>query len=140
MDQDDGGNHKTDQACAQPDELAIEGSCSQVFRRHDRLADDDGSEDGQPCRAENDRAQSREAELRAAWEGLPEAEREAILTAVKAENPGIARWKSMLEPLYLAALEARLNPAGHGGANGDGVKGGAGQRLLFPDARPAKVK
>ncbi len=59
-------------------------------------------------RAENDRAQSREAELRAAWERLPEAEREAILAAVKAENPGLSRWRKMLEPLCFAALEARL--------------------------------
>lgn len=34
----------------------MEASCSQVFRCHDRLADDDESEDGQPCRGENDRA------------------------------------------------------------------------------------
>ena len=39
---------------------------------------------------------------------LPEAERDAILAAVKAENPGLSRWKKMLEPLCLAALEARL--------------------------------
>ena len=53
---------------------------------------------------------SREAELRAAWERLPEAERDAILAAVKAENPGLSRWRKMLEPLCLAALDARLNP------------------------------
>ena len=51
----------------------------------------------------------REAKLRAAWERLPEAEREAILAAVKAENPGLSRWKNMLEPLCLAALEARIS-------------------------------
>ena len=44
----------------------------------------------------------------------------------------------MLEPLYLAALEARMNQAGADGGNGNG--NGNGQRLLFPDARPAKVK
>lgn len=54
------------------------------------------------------RAEARQAELRAAWERLPEAERDAILAAVKAENPGLSRWKKMLEPLCLAALEARL--------------------------------
>ncbi len=36
-----------------------------------------------------------------------EAEREAIRAAVKADNPGLGRWKNMLEPLCLAALEAR---------------------------------
>ena len=51
------------------------------------------------------------AVLRAAWDRLPEAEREEILAAVKAENPGLSRWRKMLEPLCLAALEARLNLA-----------------------------
>jgi hypothetical protein len=65
----------------------------------------------QRARAEKDRNQSREAELRAVWEALPEVEREAILSAVKAENPGLSRWRKMLEPLCLAALEARLKGA-----------------------------
>jgi hypothetical protein len=56
---------------------------------------------------EADRLKSKEADLRARWETLPEAEREAIRTAVKADNPGLSRWKNMLEPLCLAALEAR---------------------------------
>ena len=60
------------------------------------------------ARDEADRDKAREAELRAAWERLPEAEREAILAAVKAENPGLSRWRKMLEPLCFAALEARL--------------------------------
>lgn len=51
---------------------------------------------------------AREERLRAAWEALSESEREAIRIAVKAENPGIGRWKNMLEPLYLAELERRL--------------------------------
>lgn len=55
-----------------------------------------------PCPHEN------EAKLRAIWEKLPEADREAILAAVKAEHPGLGRWRNMLEPLCLAALEARL--------------------------------
>ena len=58
---------------------------------------------------------AREAKLRAAWERLPEAEREAILAAVKAENPGLGRWKKMLEPLCLAALEARMGEPGRRG-------------------------
>ena len=56
----------------------------------------------------------------AAWEALPESERDEILAAVKAANPGISRWRKMLEPLCLTALEARL--------------GGARQKSLFPDA------
>ncbi len=59
--------------------------------------------------AEEAQARDREAELRAAWEQLPDAEREAILATVKAENPGLSRWRKMLEPLCFAALEARLN-------------------------------
>ena len=50
----------------------------------------------------------REAKLRAAWEQLPEAERDAILVAVKVENPGLGRWKNMLEPLCLSELETRM--------------------------------
>jgi hypothetical protein len=69
----------------------------------------------------------REAKLRTAWEQLPEPEREAILTAVKAENPGLGRWKNMLEPLYLSVLETRMN----------GTNAETGQQLLFPDADPA---
>jgi hypothetical protein len=74
----------------------------------ERSAGEAKRQERQHARAENDRAQSREAELRAAWERLPEAEREAILAAVKAENPGLSRWRKMLEPLCFAALEARL--------------------------------
>ena len=51
--------------------------------------------------------QARQAELRKAWEQLCPAEREAILATVKVENPGLSRWKNMLEPLCLAALETR---------------------------------
>ena len=69
-----------------------------------------------------------EAKLRAEWDRLPEAEREAILAAVKSQNPGLGRWRNMLEPLCLSVLETRLNETSAAG----------GQRLLFPDAEPAK--
>jgi hypothetical protein len=72
-------------------------------------------------RDETDTARTREAELRAAWERLPDADREVILAAVKAENPGLSRWKRMLEPLCFAALEARLNSPR------------AAQKTLFPE-------
>jgi hypothetical protein len=78
--------------------------------------------------AQAQRDKAREARLRAAWERLSETEREAILAVVKAENPGLGRWKNMLEPLCLAVLETRMNESG----------AGLGQRLLFPDAEPAK--
>jgi hypothetical protein len=59
------------------------------------------------AKEESDKLKAREADLRGRWEKLPEAEREAIRAAVKAANPGLGRWKNMLEPLCLAALEAR---------------------------------
>ena len=92
------------------------------------------------ARDEVERDRAREERLRAAWERLTEAERESIRAAVKSENPGIGRWKNLLEPLYLAALEARMNQGGAGPDVGAGPKGGAGQRLLFPDVRPVKAK
>jgi hypothetical protein len=76
--------------------------------------------------AERDKV--REAKLRAAWDRLPLAEREAILTTVKADNPGLGRWKNMLEPLYLSELETRMNES----------SAETGQRLLFPDVEPAE--
>jgi hypothetical protein len=69
-----------------------------------------------------------EAKLRVAWERLPEADRETILAAVKSQNPGLGRWKNMLEPLCLSVLETRLNEN----------TTASGQRLLFPDAEIAK--
>ena len=69
------------------------------------------------------RERTREAKLRAAWEQLPEVEREAILAVVKSENPGLGRWKNMLEPLCLSMLEARMTETG--------VE--MGQSLLFSD-------
>jgi Replication initiator protein A len=65
----------------------------------------------------------REAKLRAAWERLSESEREAILATVKTENPGLGRWKNMLEPLCLAVLETRMSQ----------TNAETGQRLLFSD-------
>ncbi|MFO0951431.1 MAG: replication initiator protein A [Isosphaeraceae bacterium] len=64
-----------------------------------------------PAESPEPRDPAREAALRAAWDKLPDAERDEITAAVKAENPGLARWKKMLEPLYLDALEKRLNRA-----------------------------
>jgi hypothetical protein len=74
----------------------------------------------QKARHDDETDRARQNALRAAWDRLPEAERDEILATVKAENPGLSRWRNMLEPLCLAALEARL---GH-----------ARQTTLFPDA------
>ena len=70
--------------------------------------------------AQTARESVREANLRDAWDRLTDSDRDAILTTVKAENPGISRWRKMLEPLCLTALEARM--------------GAARQTTLFPDA------
>jgi hypothetical protein len=66
---------------------------------------------------------ARDARLRTAWDALPESERDLIRSTVRAENPGLGRWKNLLEPLYLSALETRLASA----------EATPGQRLLFPE-------
>jgi hypothetical protein len=72
------------------------------------------------AREETEAVKSKEAELKARWEKLPESERESIRASVRADNPGLGRWKNMLEPLCLAALEARTS------------KPSAKQKALFP--------
>jgi hypothetical protein len=94
-------------AAAQAQARVAEQAAEDARRRGRQKAERDAS----------DRA--REVELRSAWERLPEADREEILAAVKAQNPGLSRWRKMLEPLCLAALEDRLR--------------GARQTTLFPD-------
>ncbi|HMB04208.1 MAG TPA: replication initiator protein A [Isosphaeraceae bacterium] len=74
-----------------------------------RAADEARRREQHRARDEVARSEARDAALRAAWERLPDAEREEILAVVKAENPGLSRWKRMLEPLCLAVLEARLD-------------------------------
>ncbi len=78
---------------------------------------------GDRAEPDDQRARDNEAKLRAAWEKLPDDERDAIVAAVKAEHPGLGRWRNMLEPLCLAALEARLRDRA----------GSASQTPLFPD-------
>jgi hypothetical protein len=72
------------------------------------------------------RAQAHETELRARWEALSPAERDAIVAEVRAQHPEIGRWKNMLEPLCLSALEKRL-------AAGAAPDSGVSQGTLFPD-------
>jgi hypothetical protein len=78
------------------------------------------------AKAEAEVAKAREAELRAKWEVLSEAERESITNLIKSENPGLRRWKTMLEPLCLAELERRLA--------GGPIREPA-QRTLFPEPK-----
>ena len=85
---------------------------------------------GRKAKDEADRAKAREAALRERWERLTDAQREAIVAAVKAENPGIGRFKNMLEPLCLAALEKM--PAGAG------PEGPVPRRRLTAAARPRR--
>ncbi len=47
---------------------------------------------------EAEKLKAKEAALRSRWEKLPEAEREAIRAAVKADNPGLGRWKNVSNP------------------------------------------
>jgi hypothetical protein len=54
-------------------------------------------------------AADREARLRERWNALTDPQREAITACVRAEHPGLRRWKSMIEPLCLAELERLLD-------------------------------
>jgi hypothetical protein len=76
------------------------------------------------ARSEEKGTQERESRLRLVWEGLADTERESIVAAVRAQNPGLSRWKNMLEPLCLATLEARLHTPAPS----------SNQPLLFPDS------
>ena len=98
-------------------DAGVKGQAQQA----ERTVEEARREEKRRARAAEKAAEARVAELRAAWEHLPEAEREAILAQVKAENPGLSRWKQMLEPLCLAVLEARL------------AAPRTAQRALFPD-------
>jgi hypothetical protein len=50
----------------------------------------------------------------------------AITARVKSENPGLKRWKSMLEPLCLAELDRLLTA-------GDPLPSAPAQAQLFPE-------
>jgi hypothetical protein len=78
-------------------------------------------------RQEAEAAAAREAELKAQWDALPSSSREAITARVKAENPGLRRWKTMLEPLCLAELGRLIE-------SGEPIPSAPSQNTLFPDA------
>ncbi len=50
-------------------------------------------------------AAAREAALKARWDALQPAQRDAIMAKMKAEHPELRRWKSMLMPFCLEELE-----------------------------------
>ena len=79
--------------------------------------------------AEADRSARKEAEVRARWAALDQGGRDAIAAKVKSENPGLRRWKSMMEPLCLAELE-RLDAAG------EPIPKAPSQGTLFPEPPP----
>ena len=103
-----------------PGDFAEAGAKSRAAKAEGEAAEGDRKR-RRRAKDEDERARAREATLRERWGRLSDAEREAIVAAVKAENPGIGRFKNMLEPLCLAALEKSLG----GGA--------AAQNGLFPD-------
>lgn len=76
--------------------------------------------------AEEAAAAQREARLRTAWSALSDAQREAIMARVRAENPGLRRWKSLLEPLCLAELDRLQN-------SGEPLPCTPAQPSLFPE-------
>jgi hypothetical protein len=101
-----------------PGDFAKAGAKAKASRA--AVEDADGARKrGRKAKDEADRAKAREAMLRERWAALTDAQREAIVAAVKAEHPGIGRFKNMLEPLCLAALEKSA--------------AGAAQKGLFPD-------
>ena len=74
-----------------------------------------------------ERAARKDADLKAKWAALDDSERDSIASQVKAENPGLRRWKTMMEPLCLAELERRLCrriAASERPVPGDAVPGG----------------
>jgi hypothetical protein len=82
-------------------------------------------------RIQAEKTAKREAEVKAKWDALGDDEREEIAAQVKAENPGLRRWKAMMEPLCLAELDRRLN-------GGEPRPRGPLQGTLFPDSKPKK--
>ena len=74
-----------------------------------KAADKAREADSVKVRAESAETTRRETDLQGQWEALDSSRREAILEVVKRENPGLRRFKKMLDPLCLAKLEALLN-------------------------------
>ena len=90
-----------------PEEFRAEGEKARA-RAAEQAAEADGRRRKAEARDEQARARAEEARQRGRWEALAEADREAITASVRAENPGLGRWKKMLEPLCLAEMSRRL--------------------------------
>jgi hypothetical protein len=71
-------------------------------------------------------AAQREADLRKRWDALTPGQRETITARMRAEHPGLRRWKALLEPLCLAELD-RLTQ------RGEPIPEAEGQGGLFDD-------
>jgi Replication initiator protein A len=110
-----------------PGDFPTAGSTSKADARRKaaREAEEADRRRQQQARAETQRQEAHQEALRARWERLDESEREIIVAAVKAANPGLSRWRKMLEPLCLAEMERRLGPDPKAPAQG---------RLFDPEA------
>jgi hypothetical protein len=104
-----------------PTDFASAETRAKAAEKATKSSDDDRKQK-RKAKDEAERARSREILLRDRWERLPDADREAIIATVKRENPSVGRFKNMLEPLCLAALEKKL------AAETSGT-----QKGLFPD-------
>jgi len=82
---------------------------------------------------------ARLASLQTRWDALSEADRESIASRVKAENPGLRRWKSMLMPLCLTEL-GRLLDSGESPSSSPPPPTSELQPTLFPADPPGKKK
>jgi hypothetical protein len=104
-----------------PDDYTKSTAKAKTTAKETKVAEDDRKQK-RKAKEEADRAKKKEIVLRDRWEKLLDSEREAIIAGIKAENPGIGRFKNMLEPLCLAALEKKLAAESSGK-----------QKVLFPD-------
>ena len=75
-----------------------------------KQAEDAARSGRKKAREDQDQQKQRDVDLRARWDRLTDAERDAIKQAVRAANPGLGRWKNMLEPLCLAAMDHPPGP------------------------------
>jgi hypothetical protein len=106
---------------AAPDEYTKADKKAKAVEKETKVAEDDRKQK-RKAKEDAEKAKQRDIYLRDRWERLPDSEREAIIAAIKTENPSIGRFKNMLEPMCLAALEKKL-AAEHPGV----------QKGLFPD-------
>ena len=90
-----------------PTEFAKAKSKTNAAEKAVQTAEEDRKQK-RKAKDESIQAKAREIQLQDRWERLTEAERDVIIAAVKASNPSIGRFKNMLEPLCLAALEKKL--------------------------------